>query len=112
MEGTTQTSVFGAVRRFASQPIRLFRIVAAVALLMSFLPDLWLLTDTASRTFPGATVQAVGTLMVPHIVAATTVVWMLDDEGFAEGRGVTHTVIPFAPGQWLCGPPSARSLRR
>ncbi|MEE8129088.1 MAG: DUF6069 family protein [Vicinamibacterales bacterium] len=69
--------VFAVIRRFATQPIRLFRIVAAVALLVSLLPDLQLLNDAASSTFPGASVLAVGTLMVQHVVAAAIVVWML-----------------------------------
>ena len=69
--------VFAVVRRVASQPIRLFRIVATVALVLSFLPDVWLLTEAAGGTFPGATVSGVGVLMMQHVVAAAVVVWML-----------------------------------
>ena len=79
--------VFVAVRRFASQPIRLFRIIAAAGLLVSFLPDVWLLTDAASDAFPGATVESVGTLMVQHVVAAAIVVWMLTMTGRRERMG-------------------------
>ena len=79
--------VFAAVRRFASQPTRLFRSIATVALVVSFLPDLWLLTDAASEAFPGATPASVGTLMVQHVVAAAIVVWMLTMRGRREGRG-------------------------
>ncbi len=77
--------VFAEVRRSAAQPIRLFRIIAAVTLLVSFLPDLWMLTDAASSAFPGATVQAVSTLMVQHVVAAAIVVWMLTMRGSQRG---------------------------
>ena len=73
--------VFAEVRRSAAQPIRLFRIIAAGTLLVSFLPDLWMFTESASGAFPGATVLAVGTLMTQHIVAAAVVVWMLTMRG-------------------------------
>ena len=79
------TSVFAEVRRSAAQPIRLFRIIAAGTLLVSFLPDLWMFTEAASGAFPGATVLAVGTLMMQHIVAAAIVVWMLTMRGSRRG---------------------------
>ena len=62
--------VFAAVCRWASQPIRLFRIIVAVALLV-FVPDILLLTSDA---FPGTTVTSVSTLMFQHLVAAAIVV--------------------------------------
>ncbi len=46
-----------------------------MALVLSFLPDLWLLSGNSS--FPGATSTGVGVLMVLHIVAALTIVWGL-----------------------------------
>ena len=70
-------AVFAAMRRLASQPIRFFRIAAAVALVLSFLPDVWLLTEAAGSTFPGTTIAGVGTLMVQHVVVAAVVVWLL-----------------------------------
>ena len=70
--------VFAAVCRWASQPIRLFRIIVAVALLVSFVPDILLLTNDA---FPGTTVTSVSTLMFQHLVAAAIVVWMLTMKG-------------------------------
>ena len=70
--------VFAAVCRWASQPIRLFRIIVAVALLVSFVPDILLLTSDA---FPGTTVASVSTLMFQHLVAAAIVVWMLTMKG-------------------------------
>ena len=70
--------VFAAVCRWASQPIRLFRIIVGVALLVSFVPDILLLTNDA---FPGTTVTSVSTLMFQHLVAAAIVVWMLTMKG-------------------------------
>ena len=64
--------VFALVGRFARRPIRLFWIVATVALLLSFVPDFLL----AAR-MPGASVLAVGTLMVMHVVAAAISVGLL-----------------------------------
>jgi len=78
---TLGVAVFAGVRRVASQPVRLFRIVATVALGLSFLPDVWLLTDATGSTFPGATISAVGTLMAQHVVVAAVVVWMLTMRG-------------------------------
>ena len=69
--------VFAAVCRWASQPIRLFRIIVAVALLV-FVPDILLLTSDA---FPGTTVTSVSTLMFQHVVAAAIVAWMLTMKG-------------------------------
>ncbi len=77
--------VFAEVRRSAAQPIRLFRIIAAGTLLVSFLPDLWMFTEAASGAFPGATVLAVGTLMAQHVVAAAIAVWMLTMRGSRRG---------------------------
>ena len=69
--------VFAAVRRFAARPARLFRNIAVVALLLSLVPDLFMLTDGGSAAFPGASGVAVAVLIVQHVVAATVVVWML-----------------------------------
>jgi predicted acyltransferase len=76
-------AVFAELRRSASQPIRSFRIAAAVALVLSFLPDFWLLSDAASSSFPGATIAGVGTLIVQHTVVAAVVVWLLTMRGDA-----------------------------
>lgn len=65
------------VRSVASQRIRLFRIVTIVGLILSFLSDVRTLTDAAGKTFRGATVSRIGTLMVHEVVAAAVVVWML-----------------------------------
>jgi len=61
----------------SSQPVQLFRRIAIVALVVSFLPDAWMLTEGAAADFPGATVPGVITLMLQHVVAACVVIWML-----------------------------------
>ena len=69
------------VGQSASQPVRVFRQIAMVALIVSFLPDAWMLTEGAAVAFPGATVPGVITLMLQHVVAAFVVIWMLTMRG-------------------------------
>src|SRR5262245_33092727 len=63
--------VFAIVSRFARHPIKLFRIIALVVLLLSFLPDIGLLT------IPGMSTPAVIVLMLMHVVAAAISVGLL-----------------------------------
>ncbi len=58
--------VYYIVARRSSQPIRTFRTIVIVVLLISYLPDLRLLLSGR----PGATVLSVGTLMLMHAAAA------------------------------------------
>ena len=62
------------VDRVSERPVPLFRRIAVAALLVSLLPDFWLLTESGAEAFPGATVTAVVTLMVQHVAAATVVI--------------------------------------
>ena len=78
------TGVFGIVRKRAAQPERLFRMIAAGVLLVSFVPDIFLLSDGAAEAFPGATPAGVGTLMVMHVVAAAIMVGFLTAGGSGE----------------------------
>ena len=64
-----------ALDKMSARPVPLFRRIVVAALLLSLLPDLWLLTDGAAEGFPGATVPAVVTLMVQHVAAAAVVLW-------------------------------------
>lgn len=71
--------VFALVARYARDPIRLFRRVAFVVLLLSLIPDLSLLVTGA---IPGTTVAGVLTLMAEHVatwavtvVTLTTLAW-------------------------------------
>ena len=65
------------VGRSSAQPERRFRWIVIVALLLSFLPDVWLLSDAARIPFPGATIPAVVTLMAQHVLAGVIVVWLV-----------------------------------
>ena len=73
--------VFAFVRRRADRPESLFRRIALGVLLLSLLPDLLLLGDGASGTFPGTTPAGVGVLMLMHVVAAAAIVWLLTARG-------------------------------
>ena len=64
-----------AIDRLSERPVLLFRRIVAAALLVSLLPDFWLLTEGAGEAFPGATVPAVATLMAQHVAAAVVVLW-------------------------------------
>lgn len=71
--------VFALVARYARDPIRLFRRVAFVVLLLSLIPDLSLLV---TGSIPGTTVAGVLTLMAEHVatwavtvVTLTTLAW-------------------------------------
>ena len=75
------TLVWTGVRNDASRSVSTFRIIAIVALLVSFVPDVWLLTDGARSAFPGATLAGVSTLMAQHVCTATIVVWLITMRG-------------------------------
>jgi len=64
--------VFALLARRARRPFTTFQIVAAVALVVSLLPDLGLL-----GSMPGANAATVGTLMLMHVLTAGIVVGML-----------------------------------
>ena len=64
-----------AVDKLSARPVPLFRRIVVVALLVSLLPDFWLLTDGAGEAFPGVTVAAVVILIAQHAAAAAVVFW-------------------------------------
>ena len=65
--------VFALLERFARRPILMFKRIAVVALVLSFVPDVLLLVASV----PGATVVSVGVLMSMHVVAWVISVGML-----------------------------------
>lgn len=75
--GVVAVLVFGALRRTSENYVRLFRWIAVGVLLLSFVPDLWLLSGGAAEAFPGATPAGVGLLMAMHVAAACGIVWPL-----------------------------------
>lgn len=68
--------VFAAVGRWARRPIWLFQIIAAVVLVISFIPDIMLLLANPAP-YPGITPGTVGALIVMHIVAWAVSVGLL-----------------------------------
>ncbi|MEK7325617.1 MAG: DUF6069 family protein [Chloroflexota bacterium] len=69
--------VFAIVSRFARNPLRAYQIVAAVALLVSFVPDILLLVNANSAPFPGVNLGTIGALMLMHVAAWAITVTML-----------------------------------
>ncbi len=67
--------VYAVIGRFAHKPIQLFRRVAAVILVVSFIPDI-LIFITGSEG-PGTTVANVAVLMLMHVVVWAITVGML-----------------------------------
>ena len=63
--------VFALVSRLSRRPIRLYRIIATIVLVLSLIPDLGLLSST------GGSWYAVGTLMSMHIAAYLVCVGVL-----------------------------------
>ncbi len=70
--------VLAGIAGVSSRPIPVFRVVAGVVLVVSLIPDLWLLTESGAANFPGGTPAGVGTLMLMHLVSAATVVWAVE----------------------------------
>jgi hypothetical protein len=77
VSGVAAVAVFGLLRRRSANAVRLFRWTAVVVLLVSFVPDVWLLSEGAAEAFPGATPAGVGLLMAMHVAAACGIVWPL-----------------------------------
>ena len=65
--------VFALVRRLAKNPTRVYVRLAAIALVLSWIPDIALVVINE----PGATVPAVASLMFMHAVSAAIVVTLL-----------------------------------
>lgn len=64
-----------AVNRWSADPVPLFQKIVLAALLLSLVPDLWLLTEGGREAFAGVTVSAVAVLMLQHVAAAAVVLW-------------------------------------
>jgi hypothetical protein len=67
------TITFAVISRLAKRPVRVFQIVAAVALALSLVPDVLFLVFPS----PGTSVQAVAILMIMHVAAAIIAVSLL-----------------------------------
>jgi PPOX class probable F420-dependent enzyme len=71
---TGGATVFAVLLRYALRPVQVFRKVAVVALVLSWIPDLWLLV---ARPLPATPPAAVGALMLMHAVTAVLTVAVL-----------------------------------
>ena len=69
--------VYALVRRTSDRADTVFRWIALVVLLVSFVPDFLLLSEGASEAFPGATPAGAGVLMAMHVAAAAAIVGVL-----------------------------------
>ena len=70
--------VFAGIASVSRRPVGVFRVVAGLVLLVSFSPDLWLLTEQGAVGFPGATAAGVGALMLMHVVSAAIILWAVE----------------------------------
>jgi len=70
---TAAVLVFALVGRFAKNPVRTYIIISSVFLVISFLPDILVV----SAPFPGAGWPYSITLMIMHVVAGFITVYML-----------------------------------
>ena len=69
--------VFAIVDRIAKNPVRTFNIIALVALIVSFIPDVMMLIRPESIPFGGITFGAVAILMLMHVVAYAITVYVM-----------------------------------
>lgn len=74
--------VFAALTRLRPDPVRAFRAVATIALLISWIPDL---AVYATGAYPGTTVAGILSLMSLHLVAARLAVFLLGRYGLRPG---------------------------
>lgn len=61
--------LYAMLLRFTANPARIFTIIAAVVLILSWIPDL-----TYIPTVPGSSAEQTVVLMIMHLVAATVIV--------------------------------------
>lgn len=69
--------IFALLARFAARPIRLFQIIAAIAFIVTLIPNIGLALNPAAAPFPGGTATAFLTLILFHIPPAVFCVWLL-----------------------------------
>lgn len=69
--------VYAIIQGRSEQPARTFQIVAAVALVLSALPNVALAINPSAAPFPGGTSSAFIVLMLFHVVAAVVSVGAL-----------------------------------
>ena len=73
--------LYAALLRFTGNPVRLFRSIAAVALVVSLIPDF-----TYIPTVPGATGGQTAVLVLMHLAAAAVIVGLLTTRARPQAR--------------------------
>jgi hypothetical protein len=69
--------VFALLARVARRPVATFRAIAAVVLVLSFVPNILTLLNPASAPFGGVTPVSIGVLMVLHLAPALFSMFLL-----------------------------------
>ena len=69
------TIVYAVINAFTSNPVRVFTIVAIVALIVGLIPDIMMIVDPASSIMGTPTLSAVLVLIVMHFVAFAITMW-------------------------------------
>lgn len=69
------TLVYAAINAFTRNPVRVWTIVAVIALIVGLIPDIMLIVDPASSQMGTPTVPAVLVLIVMHFVAFAITMW-------------------------------------
>jgi Family of unknown function (DUF6069) len=82
--GLMAVIAFAIVAKVARNPVRTYQIVAVVALIISFIPDILLLATAGQSPFPGASVGTVGALMLMHLATGIIMVYSLTHFTLAE----------------------------
>ena len=75
------TLVFWIISRTARRPVTTFTRVAIVTLVVSLVPNLFMLQAGSPMNMPGTTVGTVAALIVMHIVAAAVIITVLNRAG-------------------------------
>jgi F0F1-type ATP synthase assembly protein I len=68
---------FALVIKYSKNPTRTYLVIAAVALILSILPNFALMANPAAAPFPGGSALVFGVLIIFHIVAALVFIPLL-----------------------------------
>lgn len=69
------TAVYAVINAFTRNPVRVWTIVAWIALIVGLLPDIWMIVAPASFPMGTPTVPAALVLIVMHFVAFAITMW-------------------------------------
>jgi F0F1-type ATP synthase assembly protein I len=68
---------YALVNKYSKNPTRTYLLIAAVALILSILPNFGLMANPAAAPFPGGSALAFGVLIIFHITAALVFIPLL-----------------------------------